>query len=619
MKTKTSNLSALSLGALGIVYGDIGTSPLYTLQECFSAEHLAITPQNIYGFIALIFWSILFSVTLKYVIFILQADHKGEGGIVVLLQEASANLKGKAVNVVIGLGLVGAALFYGDAVITPAISVLSAAEGLKVINPNLEPYILPIGMIVLIGLFSIQRFGSQKVGVLFGPVMCLWFLILAVLGIINIIQAPQILNAINPYYGYLFIKTQGWSVFLGLGAVVLALTGAEALYADMGHFGKKPIRLTWFSIVLPCLALNYFGQGALLLANPSAISSPFFLLAPTWAVLPLVLIATLATVIASQAVISGTYSLTRQAIQLGFAPRMSIIHTSSKEEGQIYMPAVNWILLVAVIFVVAIFKSSENLAAAYGLAVTGTMTITSILFCIVMIYKWHWSKWIAISITVIFLCFDLVFFSANLLKIIHGGWLPIMIGLVILLIFMTWYQGRKLMHAQLDNNLSFANLRRYLDKHAVPCVDGTAIFMTGNPDCIPQSLLHNIRHNKVLHKEIVFLTVLTKDTPFVDAKERVSVAMLAPGFHRVIAYYGYKETPNMQSLFKSIAEYELVLDIHTSSFFLSHENIALEKKHHMSKMRTYLFIWLNKNSARTTDYFKIPADRVVELGILIKL
>lgn len=560
----------------------------------------------------------MLAVTLKYVAFVMQADNKGEGGIVVLMQQACSQLTGKWHKPAMLLGLMGAALFYGDAIITPAMSVLSAAEGLIILHPSFEKLTLPIAMVVLIGLFIGQRFGTQHVGRLFGPIMLCWFIVLGILGIIQILQNPTIFKATNPYYAYDFIRSHGWGIFLGLGAVVLALTGAEALYADMGHFGKQPIRLAWFLIVLPCLLLNYFGQGALLLSNTAAIENPFFMLIPTWGVLPLVLLATLATVIASQAVLSGAYSLTRQAIQLGFAPRMKIIYTSVEEMGQIYLPMVNWLLLIAVILVIAIFKSSSNLAAAYGLAVTGTMLITTILLCVVMIKKWHWPKWLAFGLTSLFLSFDTVFFSANLLKIINGGWLPIMIACLIMTLFMTWWQGRQLMENHLNNVVQmkdFLNtLNAGLKEKTILRVAGTAIFMTGHPESVPYSLLHNIRHNKIIHERVIFLTIKTQDMPFVEAEDRVHTKQVAPHFYSVTAYYGYKETPNMRRLCHLIHSNGLALTLMETSFFLSHANISPNRSPQLGYLRMRLFMWLHKNSTRPVEYFKIPDERVFEIG-----
>lgn len=617
---KKSSTSVLALAALGVVYGDIGTSPLYTLKECFSAEHLNINEVNVLGFLSLIFWAIMIVVTLKYVIFVLRADYKGEGGIIVLMQEAHRFLKGKPAAISLTLGLIGAALFYGDAIITPAISVLSAAEGLVILNDSFEPLIIPVAIAVLITLFMVQHFGTAKVGKAFGPIMAIWFLTVAILGITNIVNAPYVIKAMNPWYAFSFITTHGWSVFLGLGAVVLALTGAEALYADMGHFGKKPIRMAWFSLVLPSLCLNYFGQGALLLTNPKAIENPFFMLAPEWALLPLIILATIATVIASQAVISGAFSLTSQAIQLGFSPRMKIIHTSASEIGQIYLPALNSGLLVCVLVVIVMFKSSENLAAAYGIAVTGTMVITSLLFFVVMRLNWKWPLPIAIGLTTMFLCFDLVFFSANLLKLTRGGWLPVLIGIVVLLVFTTWIKGRYLLQKSLDgSSLPLKDFLKNIEAYPPQTVPGTAIFLTSNSHNVPQALLHNLKHNKVIHQQVVFMTIVTKDTPFVEKKERLQIEEISNQFTRISVLYGYKETPDMTEIFTQAKAQGVLFEIMDTSFFLSRESIAHTQYKDMSRWRVHLFMFLNKNSARSSDFFHVPANRVVELGLQVEI
>ncbi|WP_434777802.1 potassium transporter Kup [Neisseria sp. Ec49-e6-T10] len=619
--TNNNSLRALTIAAIGVVYGDIGTSPLYTLRECFEAEHLDVTQGNVYGFLSLIFWAILLVVTLKYVIFVMQADNKGEGGIVVLMQEARRFLRGKASWIVMMLGLIGAALFYGDAIITPAVSVLSAAEGLAVLNSSFEPFIIPIAMSVLFVLFLVQRFGTQSVGTLFGPIMVVWFICLALLGGIHIIENPTVFMAINPYYAVAFIANHGWSVFLGLGAVVLALTGAEALYADMGHFGKKPIRFAWFSLILPSLCLNYFGQGALLLSNPESIKNPFFLLAPSWGLLPLIILATIATVIASQAVISGAYSITRQLIQLSFSPRMKIVHTSAEEIGQIYVPTVNWSLLFAVLLVIGLFKSSTNLAAAYGIAVTATMVITSLLFFVVMVKNWRWPVWVAASLTGLFLCFDLVLFIANLLKLAHGGWLPVLIAVSILFMFLTWMKGRKIMNQQMvEKTIKLQDFIANLEAFPPQIVNGSAIFLNSEPDSVPPALLHNLKHNKILHERVAFLTVHTQDEAFVDSEQRLSLERLSEHFYRLDVYYGYQEIPDIKDILKLSQMKGLSFDLMDTSFFLSYESISSASSYkHMNGLRGAIFLWLNKNSARSTDFFQIPANRVVELGTQIEI
>ena len=538
----------------------------------------------------------------------------------VLMALARRHLTEKSHWRVFILGLLGASLLYGDAIITPAISVLSAAEGLQVINPALEPYVLPMAVTVLMILFLMQRFGTANVGKLFGPVMLLWFATVAVLGVYNIFRAPQVLAAMNPYHAIVFLQTHGWSSFLGLGAVVLALTGAEALYADMGHFGRKPIRMAWFSLVLPSLVLNYFGQGALLLSNPEAIENPFFLLAPDWALLPLVGLATAATVIASQAVISGAYSLTRQAIQLGFCPRMLIRHTSTEEIGQIYLPFVNWALLCAVLVVVVSFGSSTSLAAAYGIAVTGTMVITSILFFIVASRNWNWPMPAAIALTTLFLTIDLSFFGANILKVAHGGWLPLVIGLAIFTPLSTWRMGREILFQRInEQSLPVDVFVENLEAFPPTRVPGTAVFMTSTAHGVPHALLHNLKHNKVLHERVVLMTIKTEEEPFTDDDERVEIQQLSSSFWRVIAHYGFKQTPDMQDIIVHSAKAGLNFEIMETSFFLSRETLVSTSRPGMARWRERLFVWMSKNALRATDFFQIPTNRVVELGAQVEL
>ncbi|MDN0074697.1 low affinity potassium transporter Kup [Crenobacter sp. SG2303] len=615
-----SAMAGITLAALGVVYGDIGTSPLYTLKTCFSAEHLPISEVNILGILSLIFWSIMLVVTLKYVTFILRADNKGEGGIMVLMGLARRLVEGRASWRIVLFGLFGAALFYGDAIITPAMSVLSAAEGLEVISPTLTPYVLPMSVVVLAGLFLIQRHGTDTVGKLFGPVMLVWFFMLGVLGAINIAKAPLVIAAINPMNALAFLIHHGWGSFLVLGAVVLALTGAEALYADMGHFGRRPIHIAWFSVVLPGLVLNYFGQGALLLHDPKTIENPFFYMAPQWAVLPLIILATLATVIASQAVISGAYSLTRSAIQLGYCPRMKITHTSEREIGQIYLPFVNWALLVAVMVVVLTFRSSDNLAAAYGIAVTGTMAITSILFYVVARHQWNWSLPVAGGLTGLFLAFDLTFFSANLLKVTHGGWLPLAIGLVIFTLLSTWKRGRELLFDRIQEHaLPIDSFVENIEAYPPTRVEGTAVFLTGTTHGVPHALLHNLKHNKVLHERVVFLTVRTEDLSYVDDAERVQVEQMSPSFWRVIARYGFMETPDQQDILKHCEQAGLKLELMETSFFLSRETLITTDHPGMARWREKIFVWMSKNALRATDFFQIPTNRAVELGTQVEL
>ncbi|NDV13256.1 potassium transporter Kup [Crenobacter caeni] len=610
----------ITLAALGVVYGDIGTSPLYTLKECFNIGALPLQPANILGILSLVFWAILLVVTCKYVMLVLRADKKGEGGIMVLMAQSWAYLSRKSRRKAMLLGLIGASLFYGDAIITPAMSVLSAAEGLKLVSPTLDPYVLPLALVILIALFLIQKHGTASVGKLFGPIIVVWFTVLGLWGTLAIVQRPEVLLAANPWYAINFLLTHGWAAFLPLGAVVLALTGAEALYADMGHFGRKPIEIAWLGLVMPGLLLNYFGQGALLLANPSAIENPFYLLAPKWGLLPMIGLATAATIIASQAVISGAYSLSQQAIQLGFSPRMSIQHTSDREIGQIYMPFVNWALLAAVIVVIVGFKSSANLAAAYGIAVTGTMVITTMLLYVVMRLNWRWPLWLAGSVTALFLCIDLVFFSSNLLKVAHGGWLPLLIGIVILVLFLTWKRGRELLMQRLDEQaIPLESFIENMEVSSPTRVPGTAVFMTSSSHGVPHALLHNLKHNKVLHDRIVLLTVRTREEPFVAPADRLAVKRLSASFWQVIAEYGYKETPNVNELLELAEVHGLAFEVMDTSFFLSRESLISTERPGMARWREKLFVWMSKNALKATDFFQIPANRVVELGSQIEL
>ncbi|WP_028537303.1 low affinity potassium transporter Kup [Paludibacterium yongneupense] len=616
---KKHNMTALTVAAMGVVYGDIGTSPLYTLKECFSAAHLPLTQGNVLGILSLIFWSILLVVTVKYVAFVLRADNKGEGGIMVLMALARRFLTGRARMYIIMLGLFGAALFYGDAIITPAVSVLSACEGLEVISDGLARFVLPMAITVLVGLFLLQRFGTASVGKMFGPVMMVWFLTLAVLGLHNIVQAPQVLQAINPWHGVAFILEHRFGAFLTLGAVVLALTGGEALYADMGHFGRKPIQHAWFVVVLPALILNYFGQGALLLSRPETLENPFFMMAPAWALLPLLILATLATVIASQAVISGAYSLTRQAVQLGYCPRLVIAHTSEREIGQIYLPFVNWALLVAVLIVIVTFRSSDSLAAAYGIAVTGTMAITSVLFFVVARINWRWPLPLALGLTALFLLIDLVFFSANMLKITHGGWLPLMIGLVVFALMTTWKRGRELLFERIrEHALPLESFIENLEHYPPTRVPGTAVFLTGTIHGVPHALLHNLKHNKVLHERVALMTINTEDVPYVD-QGCVTVERLSDSFWRIVARYGFMETPDLNDIMAHCEQAGLTLELMDTSFFLSRETLIPTNNSGLARWRERLFLWMSKNALRATDFFNIPTNRVVELGAQIEL
>lgn len=622
MQHKPSAAAAV-LAALGIVYGDIGTSPLYTLKESFAASHTGVNEAAVLGFVSLILWALILVVTLKYVLFILHADNKGEGGVVVMMQLAMRQLQGRRAKLVLLIGLSGTALFFGDAVITPAVSVLSAMEGLSVVSPALSDWIMPLSLGVITGLFAIQKHGSSRIGALFGPVMLVWFTVLAFIGVYQIVQHPAVLKAFNPYYGFHFATHHGWGGFVSLGAVVLAVTGAEALYADMGHFGRRPIQTAWLGLVLPALALNYTGQGALLLRRPEAIENPFFLSVPEWGLVPLIILATIATVIASQAVISGAYSLIRQAIQLGFAPRMLIRHTSETEIGQIYVPAVNWLLLAAVITVVLAFHSSGNLAAAYGIAATGTMILTTLMFAVVMRNNWHWPKAAVWALTSVFLTFDLAFFASNLLKIPAGGWFPVLVASVLVLTFSTWFRGRQLiLQSQNSHNLELLPLLDNLVAYPPQTVPGNAVFMVSHPDNVPQALLHNLKHNKVLHECNILLTVRTGEVPHIADNERLTITELNPRFTRVIADYGFKESPNIAGILKEARRRGLELAVMETSFFLSRDRLNLSAHTpagHMARWRSYFFKWLYRNSSSVTDYYRIPGNRVVEMGSQLDL
>ena len=615
MKRKSS--AAMVLAALGIVYGDIGTSPLYTLKETFLASHMRVGESSILGFVSLIIWALILVVTLKYVVFILHADDKGEGGVVVLMQQAMHQLSGKWAKLILLLGLAGTAMFFGDAMITPAVSVLSAAEGLTVINPELEHWVLPIALAVIAMLFYVQRKGTQHIGAFFGPVMLLWFGSLAAAGVYQIMQNPGILRAVNPYHGLYFATHHGWMGFVSLGAVVLAVTGAEALYADMGHFGRKPIQTAWLSLVLPALALNYIGQGALLLRNPAAIKNPFFMSMPEWALIPMIVLATAATVIASQAVISGAFSLSRQAVQLGFLPRLQIHHTSETEIGQIYIPSINWMLLVIVILVVLGFKNSTNLASAYGIAATGTMVLTTIMFCVVMLKKWRWPKIAVFGLTGIFLTFDLAFFSSNLLKLPTGGWFPVLVAGLLVFTFSTWRRGRALLEQQSDNGMDLREFVNNLTEYPPQTVSGNAVYMAGNPNGVPRALLHNLKHNKVLHEHNFLLTIKTLETPRVANEDRLKIEPLGGSFTCITAFYGFKETPRIRRIMDLVAQKDIELEMADTSFFLSRDSIRINEitpPGGMNRLRARWFKWLYKNSTPATDFYRIPDNRAVELG-----
>ena len=622
-QAEKSRTSALALAALGVVYGDIGTSPLYTIKEVFAGAHhpVPITPDNILGILSLIFWSLTVVVALKYVVFIMRADNKGEGGIMALMALVLRGLADKPLGPrLMLLGLFGAALFYGDSVITPAISVLSAVEGLEVATPTFKPYIIPLTLIVLLLLFVFQRHGTASVGRLFGPIMTIWFATLATLGVVNIASAPRVLASLDPGHAVNFFAANPMLGFLALAASVLALTGAEALYADMGHFGRHPVRLAWFGLVMPALVLNYFGQGALLLIDPKAIENPFYLMAPDWALYPMVALSTVATVIASQAVISGAYSITQQAIQLGYSPRMEVQHTSSEERGQIYLAGINWALLAAVAALVVGFGSSTRLAAAYGIAVTGTMVITTILAFVVARTQWGWSPLKCGLVLGGFLLIDIAYFSANLVKIHDGGWFPLALGGAVFVLMTTWKRGRGLLHERLAAEaLPLDQFVVGVTGTGVTEIPGTAVFMTPNPAIVPHALLHSMKHYKCLHERIVILTVDAFDIPHVPPSERVMVEPLNKQFTLVRVFFGFMDEPNLPDAMARCADQGLEFDMMDTSFFLGRETLIPKLGSEMAYWREKLFIAMFRNAGSAAAYFKLPPNRVVELGTQIVL
>ncbi|CAH1201279.1 putative potassium transport system protein kup 2 [Candidatus Nitrotoga sp. BS] len=614
------NLSALMLGAIGVVYGDIGTSPLYALKETFAGHHpLPVIEANVLGVLSIMFWTIMLLVSLKYVIIIMRADNHGEGGSLALLALVSElySDKPKSKWLFAMLGVFAAALFFGDSMITPAISVLSAVEGLNIIAPQLNSFVLPITIMVLTALFFVQKRGTGAMGMAFGPIMILWFLVLGVLGVLSIAQSPHVLLALNPVYAYQFLVLDPWLSFLTLGSVVLAVTGGEALYTDMGHFGRFPIRLTWFSFVLPALVFNYFGQGALLLNNPQAIKSPFFLLAPEWAIIPMVLLATAATVIASQAVISGAFSVASQSVQMGFLPRMEIRQTSSKAHGQIYVPFTNWTLYLAVIYLVLTFQSSSNLAAAYGIAVTGTMMIDTMLIAFVLV-AWRWSPWLVIPLIGTFLCVDLAYFAANAIKIPQGGWFPLGIALVSFVVLTTWKRGRKLLFEVIARrSIPVQTIVDYVGD--VNRAHGTAVFLVGVNEGAPAALLHNLKHNQVLHERNVLLSVIIEDKPFVTKGNRLLINDLGKGFYRVRVFYGFMQTPDVPAALDLCAPLGMTFDMMDTTFFTSRALIVSASTPGMMKWREWIFIMMSKNAMNATEFYKIPTNRVVEMGTRIEI
>jgi KUP system potassium uptake protein len=614
------NVAALTLTAVGVVYGDIGTSPLYAMRECFHGPHaVAPTHENVLGVLSLIVYALLLVVSVKYIAVVMRADNQGEGGILALTALVPPH-GSEARRMLILLGIFGAALLYGDGMITPAITVLGAIEGLNVATPLFQPYVVPLAVIILIAVFSLQRYGTDRVGRMFGPVMVLWFVLIAVLGVSWIVTQPSVLGAIDPRHAVTFFRENGYHGFVILGAVVLVVTGGEALYADMGHFGRRPIQLAWFALVLPALLLNYFGQGAMLLQNPETAAQPFFLMTPDWSLLPVVAIATAAAIIASQALISGAFSLTRQAIQLGYFPRLDVEHTSRHEVGQIYVPQMNVLLAVSTILIVIGFRTSSALAAAYGIAVTMTMVVTAVLLHIVAVERWKWPLPAALAMTAIFLTIDFAFLGANIIKVADGGWLPLVIGGVMLLAMTTWKTGRRIVAERLtERALPLTDFLAQIQANPPVRVPGTAVFMTAQPTGTPSALAHNVRHNKVLHEHVVLLTARTEPTPFVSEDRRVFVERLAEGIVYATALYGFMEDPNIPEVLHRVGAQGVKLDLDDITYFLGKETLIVTAERGMAVWREKLFVVMARNAVRATAFFRLPPDRVVELGVQVEM
>lgn len=618
-------LAVLTLAALGVVYGDIGTSPLYTIRETFHADYgLAPNVSNVLGILSLVFWSLVLVVVVKYLVFILRADNRGEGGVLaalalVLQRQHRSEQRGRR-TLLIMLGVFGTALLYGDGIITPAISVLGAMEGLRVVTPALDPFVVIATLLILFVLFMFQRFGTARVGATFGPITAVWFVTIGVLGLVEITREPRVLAAVNPHLGARFFAEHGWTGFAVLGAVFLAVTGSEALYADIGHFGKKPIRLAFFSLALPALLLNYFGQGALLLRDPSAIENPFYLLAPRWFLYPLLAIATLAAIVASQALISGAFSLAHQSVQLGYTPRLTIVHTSEREHGQIYVPEVNKALMIGTLLIVIGFKSSSALGAAYGIAVTGTMSITTLLFAVIARTQWNWPMWRVIALTMFFFSFDFAFLGANVLKVATGGWVSLAIGLSVATLMVTWKRGRELLReVTRQASMPLELLLAEIERRPPPRVPGTAVFLTSQAEGAPVVLLHHLKHNKALHEQVVLLSVLSAEVPAVPEEQRVWVKRLGHGFYRVTGTYGFMETPNVPEVLELCRKHGLRTKRMETSYFLGRERLLATGRSRMARWRKKLFIFMSRNAQSATQYFGLPPNRVVELGAQIQL
>ena len=621
--TKRSGIATLTLGAIGVVYGDIGTSPLYTMKEVFAPAHgIAVTPANIIGVVSLILWCLIIVISLKYVTLVLKADNRGEGGIMALTALAlkSVTKNSHFYYPVMLMGMVGAGLFFGDGVITPAITVLSSIEGIEVATPAFKPYVIPLTLLVLTGLYWVQHRGTGGIGRWFGPIVLVWFATLAGMGVVNIIENTGILAAFNPLYAFNFLRANGWFAFVALGAVVLALTGAEALYADMGHFGRKPVRLAWFSVVFPALALNYLGQGAMLMSNPAAASNPFFNQLGAWSIYPLVALSTIAAVVASQATISGAFSVAQQAISLGFLPRMQILHTSDQEKGQIYIPLVNWLQFGAVVFAVVAFGSSTNLAAAYGIAATATMLTTTLLTFFVVRYGWNYPTIVAAGATCFFLVFDVTLFASTSLKIVSGGWFTLVISFIMVTIMLTWRKGRELVFDNLKAHLiplpEFLTGLFASPPHRVP---GTAVFFRSEGDGVPHAMLHNLLHNKVLHERVIFLTVVATDIPHVPAAERITITELGHECYQVDVAYGFTDSRNVPAALEQCAELGLTVEAMETSYFIARQTVIATPGAGMAMWRESMYASMAKNARDAADYFKLPTNRVIELGTQVEI
>jgi KUP system potassium uptake protein len=617
-----SSLAALTLGAIGVVYGDIGTSVLYAMKEVFGSGHVAFTTDNVFGILSIFFWTLTTIVSVKYVLLVLRADNNGEGGLVAMLALASMAVKDKPAlrSKMMLVGIFGTCLFYGDGVITPAISVLSAVEGLEVVSPGLKRYVIPLTLFILFGLFFVQKNGTSGIGKFFGPITVVWFAVIAALGVYHIIDHPEILWALSPHHALRFMLAEPEVTFLILGAVVLCVTGGEALYADMGHFGKKPIRLAWFAVVMPCLVLNYFGQGALLLANPEAVKNPFYMMAPDWLLVPLVGLATAATVIASQALITGAFSVTKQVVQMGFLPRLQVLHTSVRDTGQIYIPLVNWGLFAIIVLAVAMFKSSSNLAAAYGIAVCTDMLITTVLTFFVIRYSWKYPLWLCLASTSFFFLVDITFWASNLLKLVEGGWFPLLIASVIMLLMLTWRDGRAILYEK--RQADALELRSFLEAvfMAPPLrVEGSAVFLTSGKGSVPNAMLHNLKHNKVLHKQNLFVNVQNHEVPWIAEDQRLEVDALGNDCWQVVVHYGFKDDPDVPGALSNLGDMGCKLEPMSTSYFLSRDSIVPTVGAAMSEWREKLFSQMHLNASSAADFLNLPSNSVVELGSKIEI